>query len=110
MTRTVGNDNKELLAAGAVLPADARGAGPSAVELTARVYRHAVLGEDRVVVRLAAAELGPAEDLAAGFLGLEPQGEPAVVGLGRRQELGFPKRITERVRRRSPAPAPGGRV
>ncbi|MFF1915378.1 DNA-binding protein [Streptomyces sp. NPDC058239] len=91
MTGTVGNDNKELLAAGAVLPADARGAGPSAVELTARAYRHAVLGEDRVVVRLAAAELGPAEDLAAGFLGLEPQGEPAVVGLGRRQELGFPE-------------------
>ncbi|MEU7017619.1 DNA-binding protein [Streptomyces sp. NPDC046385] len=85
------NDNKELLAAGAVLPADARDAGPSAVELTARAYRHAVFGEDRVVVRLAAAELGPAEDLAAGFLGLVPEGEPAVVGLGRRQELGFPE-------------------
>ncbi|MEU8620629.1 DNA-binding protein [Streptomyces sp. NPDC048623] len=85
------NDNKELLAAGAVLPAGTQGAGPSAVELTARAYRHAVLGEDRVVVRLAAAELGPAEDLAAGFLGLEPHGEPAVVGLGRRQELGFPE-------------------
>ncbi|MFF0435467.1 DNA-binding protein [Streptomyces sp. NPDC004327] len=91
MTGIGENDKKELLAAGAVLPADARGAGPSAVELTARAYRHAVLGEDRVVVRLAAAELGPAEDLAAGFLGLEPQGEPAVVGLGRRQELGFPE-------------------
>ncbi|MFI8825667.1 DNA-binding protein [Streptomyces sp. NPDC053431] len=91
MTGTGDNDNKALLAAGAVLPADARGAGPSAVELTARAYRHAVLGEDRVVVRLAAAELGAAEDLAAGFLGLEPQGEPAVVGLGRRQELGFPE-------------------
>ncbi|MFF9198361.1 DNA-binding protein [Streptomyces sp. NPDC014779] len=91
MTGTGGNDNKELLAAGAVLPADARDAGPSAVELTARTYRHSVLGEDRVVVRLAAAELGAAEDLAAGFLGLEPEGEPAVVGLGRRQELGFPE-------------------
>ncbi|WP_426368447.1 DNA-binding protein [Streptomyces sp. E-08] len=91
MTGTGENENKELLAAGAVLPADARGAGPSAVELTARAYGHAVLGEDRVVVRLAAAELGPAEDLAAGFLGLELQGEPVVVGLGRRQELGFPE-------------------
>ncbi|MFF2013880.1 DNA-binding protein [Streptomyces sp. NPDC058195] len=91
MTGTAGNDNEELLAAGAVLPADAQDAGPSAVELTARAYRHTVLGEDRVVVRLAAAELGPAEDLAASFLGLEPQGEPAVVGLGRRQELGFPE-------------------
>ncbi|MFF2573595.1 DNA-binding protein [Streptomyces sp. NPDC058084] len=91
MSGTGVNDNGELLAAGAVLPADAQGAGPSAVELTARTYRHAVLGEDRVVVRLAAAELGPAEDLAAGFLGLELQGEPAVVGLGRRRELGFPE-------------------
>ncbi|MFE6099164.1 DNA-binding protein [Streptomyces laurentii] len=84
-------DNAQLLAAGAVLPADAREAGPSAVALTARAYRHPVLGEDRVVVRLAASELGPAEDLAAGFLGLEPAAEPAVVGLGRRQELGFPE-------------------
>ncbi len=84
-------DDAELLAAGAVLPPDARDAGASAVELTARTYRHPVLGEDRVVVRLAAAELGPAEDLAAGFLGLELHGEPAVVGLGRRQELGFPE-------------------
>ncbi|MFB6815438.1 DNA-binding protein [Streptomyces sp. NPDC056347] len=91
MTGTVGNDNGELLAAGAVLPADARDAGPSAVELTARAYHHTVLGEDRVVVRLAAAELGSAEDLAASFLGLEPHGEPAVVGLGRRRELGFPE-------------------
>ncbi|MGA5874207.1 DNA-binding protein [Streptomyces cinereoruber] len=84
-------DHAELLAAGAVLPAGTEDAGASAVELTARTYRHPVLGEDRVVVRLAAAELGPAEDLAAGFLGLEPHGEPAVVGLGRRQELGFPE-------------------
>ncbi|WP_329417716.1 DNA-binding protein [Streptomyces sp. NBC_01268] len=91
MSGTDANDNRKLLAAGAVLPADARDAGPSAVELTARAYRHAVWGDDRVVVRLAAAELGPAEDLAAGFLGLEPEGEPAVVGLGRRQELGFPE-------------------
>ncbi|MFF5636889.1 DNA-binding protein [Streptomyces sp. NPDC012825] len=83
--------NAELLAAGAVLPPDARDAGASAVDLTARTYRHPALGEHRVVVRLAAAELGPAEDLAAGFLGLEPHGEPAVVGLGRRQELGFPE-------------------
>ncbi|MER5966649.1 DNA-binding protein [Streptomyces sp. NPDC002057] len=91
MTSTTASGNTELLRAGAVLPADAEGAGSSAVELTARAYRHQVLGEDRVVVRLAAAELGPAEDLAAGFLGLELHGEPAVVGLGQRQELGFPE-------------------
>ncbi|MFF9340607.1 DNA-binding protein [Streptomyces sp. NPDC014773] len=88
---TATNVDTELLNAGAVLPADTVGAGPSAVELTARTYRHPVLGEDRVVVRLTAAELGAAEDLAAGFLGLEPAAEPAVVGLGRRQELGFPE-------------------
>ncbi|MFE0649380.1 DNA-binding protein [Streptomyces sp. NPDC059534] len=91
MTSTTASDNAELLKAGAVLPAGTEGAGASAVPMTARTYRHPVLGDDRVVVRLTAAELGPAEDLAAGFLGLEPQGEPALVGLGRRRELGFPE-------------------
>ncbi|MFF0484678.1 DNA-binding protein [Streptomyces sp. NPDC004435] len=91
MTGTTATNDIELLNAGAVLPADTVGAGPSAVELTARTYRHPVFGDDRVVVRLTAAELGAAEDLAAGFLGLEPAAEPAVVGLGRRQELGFPE-------------------
>ncbi|MCB5169145.1 DNA-binding protein [Streptomyces bambusae] len=80
-----------LLKAGAVLPHGTRDAGPEAVGLTARAYRHPALADDRVVVRLAAAELGVAEDLAAGFLGLVPDGEPAVVGLGRRQALGFPE-------------------
>ncbi|MFJ9648387.1 DNA-binding protein, partial [Streptomyces sp. NPDC101206] len=80
-----------LLAAGAVLPNGTGGAGPEAVELTARAYRHPGLADDRVVVRLSAAELGAAEDRAAGFLGLQPDGEPAVVGLGRRRELGFPQ-------------------
>ncbi|MFG3510330.1 DNA-binding protein [Streptomyces sp. NPDC047821] len=81
----------QLLAAGAVLPTGTGGAGPDAVDLTARAYRHPGLPEDRVVVRLAPAELGAAEDLAAGFLGLVPDGDPAVVGLGRRQALGFPE-------------------
>ncbi|MER5728262.1 DNA-binding protein [Streptomyces sp. NPDC002138] len=79
-----------LLRAGAVLPSGTPGAGPGAVGLTARAYRHPALDDDRVVVRLAADELGAAEDLAAGFLGLVPDGEPAVVGIGRRQALGFP--------------------
>ncbi|MFG2291876.1 DNA-binding protein [Streptomyces sp. NPDC048603] len=78
-----------LIEAGAVLPAGTEGAGPGAVDLTARTYRHPGLPEGRVVVRLSAAELGAAEDLAAGFLGLVPDGEPAVVGLGRRRALGF---------------------
>ncbi|WCD90433.1 hypothetical protein KPP03845_106861 [Streptomyces xanthophaeus] len=81
-----------LLKAGAVLPTGTTGAGPDAVDLTARSYRHPVLGDDRVVVRLAAAELGAGEDLAAGFLGLVPdEAEPPVVGLGQRQALGFPE-------------------
>ncbi|WP_329376290.1 DNA-binding protein [Streptomyces sp. NBC_01351] len=81
-----------LLKAGAVLPPGTPGAGPTAVDLTARGYRHPALGEDRVVVRLTPAELGAAEDLAAGFLGLVPEeGEPPVVGLSRRQALGFPE-------------------
>ncbi|REE96840.1 DNA-binding protein [Thermomonospora umbrina] len=80
----------ELLLAGAVLPPGTEGARERAVPLTARAYRHPAL-EDRVVVRLVAAELGAAEDLAAGFLGLEPAGEPEVVGLGMRASLGFPE-------------------
>ncbi|MFF0016311.1 DNA-binding protein [Streptomyces sp. NPDC005374] len=82
--------HEELLSAGAVLPPDTEGAGERAVPLTARAYRHPGL-DDRVVVRLVAGELGAAEDLAAGFLGLEPAAEPAVVGLGLRQSLGFPE-------------------
>ncbi|MFI6014492.1 DNA-binding protein [Streptomyces sp. NPDC051243] len=81
---------EELLAAGAVLPRGTEGAGERAVPLTARSYTHPGL-DDRVVVRLVAAELGAAEDLAAGFLGLEPDAEPAEVGLGARQALGFPE-------------------
>ncbi|MEU4083201.1 DNA-binding protein [Streptomyces aureus] len=82
--------NEELLAAGAVLPPDTQDAGEQAVALTARTYRHPGL-DDRVVVRLVAGELGAAEDLAAGFLDLEPDAEPAVVGFGPRQSLGFPE-------------------
>ncbi|MFD5818905.1 DNA-binding protein [Streptomyces sp. NPDC127038] len=81
---------EELLAAGAVLPPDAEGAGEPGVPLTARTYRHPGL-DDRVVVRLVAGELGAAEDLAAGFLGLEPDAEPVVVGIGTRRSLGFPE-------------------
>ncbi|HEX2316435.1 MAG TPA: DNA-binding protein, partial [Thermomonospora sp.] len=84
------SEAEELLAAGAVLAPGTEGAGDRAVPLTARAYRHPVL-DDRVVVRLVADELGAAEDLAAGFLGLEPVGEPAVVGLGPRVALGFPE-------------------
>ncbi|MFB4279171.1 DNA-binding protein [Nonomuraea sp. MTCD27] len=86
---------EELLKAGAVLPPGTEGAGDRAVPLVARAYRHPGL-DDRVVVRLVAEELRPAEDLAAGFLGLEPEGEPAVVGLGSRRSLGFPEWVLVR--------------
>ncbi|MFE9880353.1 DNA-binding protein [Streptomyces sp. NPDC005784] len=81
---------EELLTAGAVLPPDTDDAGELGVPLTARTYRHPGL-DDRVVVRLVSGELGAAEDLAAGFLGLEQDAEPAVVGFGPRQSLGFPE-------------------
>ncbi|MFF5965099.1 DNA-binding protein [Streptomyces collinus] len=81
---------EELLTAGAVLPLGTEGAGERAVPLTARSYTHPGL-DDRVVVRLVAGELGAAEDLAAGFLGLAPDAEPVEVGLGARQALGFPE-------------------
>jgi hypothetical protein len=58
--------------------------------VTARAYRHPGL-DDRVVVRLVAGELGGAEDAAAAFLGLRPDTEPTVVGVGRRRSLGFPE-------------------
>ncbi|MEY9930567.1 hypothetical protein ABH926_005214 [Catenulispora sp. GP43] len=82
-------DAAGLLAAGAILP-PGTAAGERAVSLTARAYRHPAL-DDRVVVRLTPGELGAAEDAAAGFLGLAPDGEPAEVGLGLRQSLGFPE-------------------
>ncbi|MBN6056089.1 DNA-binding protein [Nonomuraea sp. RK-328] len=88
MTET--SQARELLKAGAVLPPGAEGAGEGAVPLVARAYRHPGL-DDRVVVRLVAEELRAAEDLAAGFLGLEPEGEPEVVGIGQRRSLGFPE-------------------
>lgn len=80
----------DLLAAGAVLPLGTTDAGEQAVPLTVRSYRHPAL-DDRIVVRLVAEELGAAEDQAVGFLGLTPDAEPEVVGLGQRQALGFPE-------------------
>ncbi|MGW4896256.1 hypothetical protein ACWEQL_28980 [Kitasatospora sp. NPDC004240] len=85
--------NERLLEAGAVLApgalADAGRPDSAADVLTARAYRHPVLGERRVV-RLVPRALGPAEDLAVDFLGLTPDGEPAEVGQVRQEALGFP--------------------
>ncbi|GAA2725061.1 DNA-binding protein [Actinocorallia aurantiaca] len=84
------SDVERLLEAGAVLPPGTGDAGENAVPLTARAYRHPGL-DGRVVVRLSPAEPSAVEDLAAGFLGLEPEGVPEVVGVGRRVLLGFPE-------------------
>lgn len=54
-----------------------------------RHYRHPAL-PDRVFARLQPAELLEAEDLAAGTLGLVPDGTPTEVGHLARQALGFP--------------------
>lgn len=91
MTTTSGTEWAEgLLAAGAVLPSDTVATGERMVPLTARTYRHPAL-DDRPVVRLVDAALGEGEDMALGFLGLEPGAEPAVVGLGPRRPLAFPE-------------------
>ncbi|GAA2155996.1 hypothetical protein GCM10009760_56490 [Kitasatospora kazusensis] len=97
---------ERLLDAGAVLPVGTlpHAGGPdSTVDvLTARSYRHPAL-DGRTVVRLVPGALGPAEDLALEYLGLEPlalagteSGEGAAgaaaaeVGQVRQEALGFP--------------------
>ncbi|TDC48536.1 DNA-binding protein, partial [Micromonospora sp. KC207] len=89
-TTTAQEPVESLLAAGAVLPTGAAGAGDRAVPLTARSYRHPAL-DDRPVVRLVDAALGEGEDIAVSYLGLAPAAEPAVVGLGPRRPLAFPE-------------------
>jgi hypothetical protein len=76
------------LDAGAVLPAGPAPAGDTTDVLTARSYRHPVLGE-RVVVRLVPELTGPAEDLAMEFLGFGRTETAAGVGVVRRQAGGF---------------------
>ncbi|MEU5340944.1 DNA-binding protein [Streptomyces sp. NPDC020766] len=79
---------EELLRAGAVLPPGTTGGGDRAVPMFTQSYRHPGL-DDRIVVRLVAAEQG--EGLGTGFLGLRPEGEPTEVGLGQPRALGFPE-------------------
>jgi hypothetical protein len=84
----VTSDVDALLRVGALAPPDAE-PGEPADPLVARSYRHAALG-DRPVIRLVAAPLGRAEDLALGFLGLELESASEPVALIRRRALGFP--------------------
>jgi len=79
-----------LLDPGAVLPADTAVTKDDTVDtLTARAYRHPAL-DDRVVVRLISAQLGPAEDLSLEFLAFGPAERVDEVGLVRQRALGFP--------------------
>ncbi|MBV1850211.1 hypothetical protein [Catellatospora tritici] len=79
-----------LLEAGAVLPTGTAVAKDDTVDaLSARRYRHPVLGE-RTVVRLVPATLGAAEDLTMEFLGFDKPESTEPVGVVRQQALGFP--------------------
>ena len=77
-----------VLDAGGVLPAGAAPGEESTDVLTARAYRHPVLG-DQVVVRLVPEKVGEAEDLTMEFLGFDRPQSAAPVGIVRQQALGF---------------------
>jgi hypothetical protein len=77
------------LAAGGMVAVNAKVADVEVTEqVVARRYTGAPLGA-RVVVRLSADRLGPAEDLAMEFLGLQPDGESKPIALQSRRALGF---------------------
>ena len=79
-----------LLAAGAVIPVDAKVGEDTPTDLvSARAYRSPALG-DRVVVRLTADSLAPGEDLAMEFLGMSAPEVTGPLGKQRRRALGFP--------------------
>ncbi len=76
------------LAAGGMVAAGAKVDENATEKVVARRYTGAALA-DRVVVRLSAERLGPAEDLAMEFLGLQPDGESKPIAQQSRQALGF---------------------
>lgn len=80
--------NAALLDAGGVLPAGSAHEDDAADTLTARVYRHPVLG-DQVVVRLVPEAIGEAEDLTMEFLGFDRPQSADPVGVVRQQAPGF---------------------
>ncbi|MDT0608724.1 DNA-binding protein [Streptomyces lancefieldiae] len=84
---------EELLRAGAVLPPGTPGGGDRAVPVFTRAYRHPGL-EGRTVVRLITEDRTGDPD--AGFLGLEPEGEPVEVGVGQHRAMGFPEWVLVR--------------
>lgn len=76
------------LRAGGMVPPDAKVDEAFAETLVARRYGGEVLG-DRVVVRLGADRLGPAEDLAMEFLTLRPIGQSKPLARRARRALDF---------------------
>ncbi|WP_182866451.1 DNA-binding protein [Stieleria mannarensis] len=81
-------DIEAQLVAGGMLPIKAKVDPKTTEKVVARTYTGAVLG-DRKIVRLGAERLGPAEDLAMEFLGLEPAGESKPLAIQARRALGF---------------------
>jgi len=76
------------LAAGGMVAVSAKVDVAATDKVVARRYTGPALG-DRVVVRLSADRLGPAEDLAMEFLGLQPDGESKPIALQSRRAMGF---------------------
>ena len=90
-TKKPGKSKKALeaqLIAGGMLPIKAKVDPKSTEKVVARTYTGQVLG-DRKIVRLGAERLGPAEDLAMEFLGLESAGESKPLAIQGRRALGF---------------------
>ncbi|WP_286762794.1 MULTISPECIES: DNA-binding protein [Rhodopirellula] len=76
------------LAAGGMVHVNSKVDANATEKVVARRYTGAALG-DQVVVRLSADRLGPAEDLAMEYLGLQPDGESKPIALRSRQAMGF---------------------
>lgn len=76
------------LAAGGMVAVNAKVDATATEQVVARRYTGPALG-DRVVVRLSATRLGPAEDLAMEFLGLQADGESKPIALQSRRAMGF---------------------
>ena len=77
-----------LLQAGALLPITQK-KDSAGDPVSARVYKHEALG-GRVVVKLVADNLAPAEDLSLEYLGFSLAEVRGPVARGRRQAVGFP--------------------
>ncbi|PID63460.1 MAG: hypothetical protein CSB44_01635 [Gammaproteobacteria bacterium] len=82
------SDIETRFLAGGMMPADTEIGAAFGEHVVARSYGGAALG-DRLVVNLSADRLGPADDLAMSFVGLEPVDESGVLAVRGRRVLGF---------------------